>query len=100
MTTTEFDRDSRRVIHVAHSPDSDDAFMFYGLASGAIDTEELEFEHELQGIQELNERAMRGELVRLRNDGILASGDTVVVTAALPFGAAEVTNTLRVERVP
>ena len=33
-------------------------------------------------------------------EGILASGDTVVVTAALPFGAAEVTNTLRVERVP
>ena len=62
MTTTEFDRDSRRVIHVAHSPDSDDAFMFYGLASGAIDTGELAFEHELQGIQELNERAMRGEL--------------------------------------
>ena len=46
------------------------------------------------------EGAMRGELVRLRNEGILASGDTVVVTAALPFGAAEVTNTLRVERVP
>ena len=36
--------------------------MFYGLASGEIDTAELEFEHELQGIQELNERAMRGEL--------------------------------------
>ena len=46
------------------------------------------------------EGAMRGELVRLRNEGILASGDPVVVTAALPFGAAEVTNTLRVERVP
>jgi pyruvate kinase len=46
------------------------------------------------------EGAMRGELLRLRDDGILASGDTVVVTAALPFGAAEVTNTLRVERVP
>ncbi len=36
--------------------------MFYGLASGEIDTGDLEFEHELQGIQELNERAMRGEL--------------------------------------
>jgi 1,4-dihydroxy-6-naphthoate synthase len=36
--------------------------MFYGLASGEIDTAELAFEHELQGIQELNERAMRGEL--------------------------------------
>lgn len=51
-----------RTIRVAHSPDSDDAFMFYGLASGAIDTGELAFEHELQGIQKLNERAMRGEL--------------------------------------
>ena len=47
---------------MAHSPDSDDAFMFYGLASGEIDTAELDFEHELQGIQELNERALRGEL--------------------------------------
>jgi 5,8-dihydroxy-2-naphthoate synthase len=54
--------DTRRVIRVAHSPDSDDAFMFYGLASGAIDTGELRFEHELQGIQELNERALKGEL--------------------------------------
>ena len=50
------------MIRVAHSPDSDDAFMFYGLASGEIDTADLAFEHELQGIQELNERAMRGEL--------------------------------------
>ncbi|MCL7970580.1 MAG: ABC transporter substrate-binding protein [marine benthic group bacterium] len=62
MNTTEMDRDSRRLIRVAHSPDSDDAFMFYGLASGAVDTKELDFEHELQGIQELNERALRGEL--------------------------------------
>jgi 1,4-dihydroxy-6-naphthoate synthase len=62
MNTTESDRDDRREIRVAHSPDSDDAFMFYGLASGEIDTADLAFEHELQGIQELNERAMRGEL--------------------------------------
>lgn len=62
MNTTETGRDSRRVIRVAHSPDSDDAFMFYGLASGEIDTAELAFEHDLQGIQELNERALRGEL--------------------------------------
>lgn len=47
---------------MAHSPDSDDAFMFYALAEGLIDTGDLRFEHELQGIQELNERAMRGEL--------------------------------------
>jgi len=51
-----------RLVRVAHSPDSDDAFMFYGLAAGAVDTGDLRFEHELQGIQELNERALRGEL--------------------------------------
>jgi len=53
MTTT---------IHVAHSPDSDDAFMFYALASGKIDTEGLSYVHELQDIETLNRRAMRGEL--------------------------------------
>lgn len=51
-----------RTLHVAHSPDSDDAFMFYALARDLIDTEGLRFEHELQDIQTLNERAMRGEL--------------------------------------
>ncbi|MFN2317451.1 MAG: menaquinone biosynthesis family protein [Gemmatimonadales bacterium] len=51
-----------RTITVAHSPDSDDAFMFYALAEGKIDTEGLEYRHELQDIQSLNERAMRGEL--------------------------------------
>lgn len=53
MTTT---------IHVAHSPDSDDAFMFYALAEGKIDTEGLRYVHELQDIETLNRRAMRGEL--------------------------------------
>ncbi len=51
-----------RTIHVAHSPDSDDAFMFYALAEGKIDTGDLRYVHELQDIQTLNERAMRGEL--------------------------------------
>jgi len=49
-------------IHVAHSPDSDDAFMFYALAAGKIDTEGLTYVHELQDIETLNHRAMRGEL--------------------------------------
>jgi 1,4-dihydroxy-6-naphthoate synthase len=53
MTTT---------IPVAHSPDSDDAFMFYALASGKIDTEGLTYVHQLQDIETLNQRAMRGEL--------------------------------------
>jgi 1,4-dihydroxy-6-naphthoate synthase len=49
-------------IHVAHSPDSDDAFMFYALAEGKVDTEGLTYVHELQDIETLNQRAMRGEL--------------------------------------
>jgi 5,8-dihydroxy-2-naphthoate synthase len=50
----------QRTISLAHSPDSDDAFMFYGLATHKIDTGELEFEHTLQDIQTLNEEARRG----------------------------------------
>jgi 1,4-dihydroxy-6-naphthoate synthase len=49
-------------IHVAHSPDSDDAFMFYALAEGLVDTEGLSYVHELQDIESLNQRALKGEL--------------------------------------
>jgi 1,4-dihydroxy-6-naphthoate synthase len=52
----------KRVIRVAHSPDSDDAFMFYALAAGRIDTNGIEYVHELQDIETLNQRALRGEL--------------------------------------
>lgn len=47
---------------LAHSPDADDAFMFYALARHKIDTAGWTFEHVLQDIQTLNERALRGEL--------------------------------------
>src|SRR3989441_10901108 len=49
-----------RTITVAHSPDSDDAFMFYALATNKLDTGEIHFKHVLQDIQTLNEEAMRG----------------------------------------
>jgi len=49
-------------INLGHSPDPDDAFMFYGLAAGAMDPGPYEFIHVLQDIQTLNERAMKGEL--------------------------------------
>src|SRR5687767_9988138 len=49
-----------RTISVAHSPDSDDAFMFYALATNKLDTEDLQFTHVLKDIQSLNEMAMRG----------------------------------------
>ncbi|HEX8128300.1 MAG TPA: MqnA/MqnD/SBP family protein [Pyrinomonadaceae bacterium] len=51
---------STQTITVAHSPDSDDAFMFYGLATNKLDTGSLRFTHVLEDIQSLNEKAMRG----------------------------------------
>jgi 1,4-dihydroxy-6-naphthoate synthase len=50
----------RTTITLAHSPDSDDAFMFYGLATNKISTGGLHFEHLLKDIQTLNEEATRG----------------------------------------
>jgi 1,4-dihydroxy-6-naphthoate synthase len=49
-----------RTITVAHSPDSDDAFMFYALATNKLDTGDLHFTHVLKDIQTLNEMAQRG----------------------------------------
>ncbi len=49
-------------ITLAHSPDSDDAFMFYALATGKIDTGDREYVHELQDIETLNQRALKQEL--------------------------------------
>jgi 5,8-dihydroxy-2-naphthoate synthase len=53
---------AKRLIRVAHSPDSDDAFMFYGLAERKLDTGNLEYVHELSDIESLNQRARQGEL--------------------------------------
>ncbi|HTP30138.1 MAG TPA: MqnA/MqnD/SBP family protein [Anaeromyxobacteraceae bacterium] len=49
-----------QVVRVAHSPDSDDAFMFFGLASGSVRAEGLEFVHELADIESLNRAALQG----------------------------------------
>lgn len=49
-----------KTISVAHSPDSDDAFMFYGLATNKLETAGLKFEHTLKDIQSLNEDAKNG----------------------------------------
>jgi 1,4-dihydroxy-6-naphthoate synthase len=51
-----------RIIQVAHSPDSDDAFMFYALAEGKLATGNLRYVHELSDIESLNRRALQGEL--------------------------------------
>ena len=49
-----------RTVTVAHSPDSDDAFMFYGLATSKLETDGIKFEHTLKDIQSLNEAARNG----------------------------------------
>lgn len=51
---------SKQLIRIAHSPDSDDAFMFYALAREKIDTGEFQFEHILSDIQTLNQKALSG----------------------------------------
>src|SRR5438034_1617990 len=52
----------QKLITVGHSPDPDDAFMFYALAHDKLDTGDLRFQHELQDIETLNRRALKGEL--------------------------------------
>ncbi|MFQ5462421.1 MAG: menaquinone biosynthesis family protein [Phycisphaerae bacterium] len=51
-----------KTLTLGHSPDPDDAFMFYGLAAGKVSAGRWAFEHVLQDIQTLNDRAMKGEL--------------------------------------
>jgi 5,8-dihydroxy-2-naphthoate synthase len=76
-----------RTIHVAHSPDSDDAFMFYALAEGKIDTEGLSYVHELQDIESLNQRALRGEL-EVTAVSIHAYAHLTDLYALLPHGSS------------
>ena len=76
-----------RTIHVAHSPDSDDAFMFYALAEGKIDTGDLRYVHELQDIETLNQRALRGEL-EVTAVSIHAYAYLADTYALLPHGAS------------
>jgi len=104
-----------RTIHVAHSPDSDDAFMFYALAEGKLDTGDLRYEHELSDIESLNRRALNAELeisaVSIhayahlhRTYALLASGSSMgdgygprlVSTAPAPANPREALRGLRV----
>lgn len=52
----------QHLLRLGHSPDPDDAFMFYGLAKDLLPTGKYKFQHILQDIQTLNQRAMKGEL--------------------------------------
>lgn len=72
---------------LGHSPDPDDAFMFYAMAAEKIDLMGYHFEHSLQDIQTLNERAMRGEL-HLSAVSIHAYAHLLDTYALLPCGAS------------
>jgi 1,4-dihydroxy-6-naphthoate synthase len=74
-------------IRIAHSPDSDDAFMFYALAEGKIDTDGIVYIHELADIETLNQRALRGEL-DVTAVSIHAYAYLVDRYALLPHGAS------------
>ena len=72
---------------LGHSPDPDDAFMFYAMAADKIDLMGYRFEHTLQDIQTLNERAIRGEL-HLSAVSIHAYAHLLDTYALLPCGAS------------
>ncbi|MGB8170169.1 MAG: MqnA/MqnD/SBP family protein [Chthoniobacteraceae bacterium] len=78
---------SRTLLTLGHSPDPDDAFMFYALAEHKIDTGRWDFEHTLQDIQTLNERATRGEL-HISAISIHAYAYVLDQYALLPCGAS------------
>ncbi len=94
------------LIRLGHSPDPDDAFMFWALASGAVDTRGFEFEHVLRDIQTLNEWALEGRLevtalslhsyplvqdryVLLPHGASMGTGYGPVVVAPAPLGRDE-----------
>jgi len=97
----------KRRLTLGHSPDPDDAFMFYALARNLIPTGPFEFEHVLQDIQTLNERATRGELditaisihayayvseqyALLPSGASMGDGYGPMLVAKEPLGAAEI----------
>ncbi len=101
---------NKREIKVAHSPDSDDAFMFYGLATDKLDTGDLQFTHVLKDIQSLNQIAMTTQEFDVTavsfhayayladNYALLPHGASIgdgygpIVVAREPFPASELKN--------
>jgi 1,4-dihydroxy-6-naphthoate synthase len=78
---------SAEIFTLGHSPDPDDAFMFYAMAENKIDLRGYRFEHRLEDIQTLNERALRGEL-HVSAISIHAYAHVASKYALLPCGAS------------
>ena len=75
------------IFTLGHSPDPDDAFMFYAMAENKIDLRGYHFEHRLEDIQTLNERALHGEL-HISAISIHAYAFVADKYALLPCGAS------------
>src|SRR5919204_952227 len=80
-------KESTEVFTLGHSPDPDDAFMIYAIAKNKIDLRGYRFEHRLEDIQTLNERALRGEL-HISAISIHAYAYVADKYALLPCGAS------------
>src|SRR5204863_4120958 len=80
-------KDNTKVFTLGHSPDPDDAFMFYAMAENKIDLRGYRFGHRLEDIQTLNERAQRGEL-HISAISIHAYAYVADKYALLPCGAS------------
>jgi 5,8-dihydroxy-2-naphthoate synthase len=80
-------RNSPQVFTLGHSPDPDDAFMFYAMAKNKIDLRGYRFEHRIEDIQTLNQRALRGEL-HISAISIHAYACVADKYALLPCGAS------------
>jgi 1,4-dihydroxy-6-naphthoate synthase len=80
-------KEKTEVFTLGHSPDPDDAFMFYAMAQNKIDLRGYRFEHRLEDIQTLNERAVRGEL-HISAISIHAYAYVAGKYALLPCGAS------------
>src|SRR5213594_1312644 len=80
-------KEKTEVFTLGHSPDPDDAFMFYAMAQNKIDLRGYRFEHRLEDIQTLNERALRGEL-HISAISIHAYAYVAHKYALLPCGAS------------
>src|SRR5207237_3577570 len=80
-------KEKTEVFTLGHSPDPDDAFMFYAMAQNKIDLRGYRFEHRLEDIQTLNERASRGEL-HISAVSIHAYAHVADKYALLPCGAS------------
>ena len=80
-------KESPDIFTLGHSPDPDDAFMFYAMAENKIDLRGYRFEHRLEDIQTLNERALRGEL-HISAISIHAYAHVASKYALLPCGAS------------